>query len=243
MTRSNIPQVILHHLRNIEPEAEFIASLPLIKSSTGARYFAKVGSPSERDQYVGEAESLKAMGIAAPGLSPKVFAYGITNSSGHEATTYQPYCLSEYKNIGRLTGTAADVLAKRLATELHAYKSEQGFGFGVPTYCGATRQENGWYATWEECFSELLEGLLSKLKSKGSFTGLVSKGEEVRRRWVNMEDSCFNWFIYHLQSNATTPRAVSHRSGPSARRFMGKSRLFPGISEYTHNLAEWKCGC
>ncbi|KAF7979395.1 hypothetical protein HWV62_42498 [Athelia sp. TMB] len=118
------------------------------------------------------------MNIAAPGLSPKILVSGVTDGSDGERAG-QPYFLSEYKDLsGRLTDEAADVLAKRLATELHAYKSDMGFGFAVPTFCGATRQENGWYDTWAEFYSQLIGGLLSKLKRKGRFDDLISKGEE-----------------------------------------------------------------
>lgn len=150
----------------------------------GKRYFAKIGSSSEKDQYIGGAESLKSMGLAALGISPHVFASGCVDNSGNEASTGRPYFLSEYKELGSLTNKTADVLAKRLATEMHRYKSEKGFGFQVPTYCGATRQENGWYEGWEECYSGMIGGLLDKLKKKGGFVDLCSKGEIVRRKWV-----------------------------------------------------------
>lgn len=182
MTRSNIPQILLRHLQGIEPNAKFTGNLPVITSSSGIRYYAKVGSPLEQEQYIGEAESLKAMTIAAPGLSPKVLASGVMEDSLDETLAGQPYFLSEYKELGRLTGAGADVLAKRLATELHAFKSDAGFGFAVPTFCGATRQDNGWYETWAEFYSELISGLLLKLKRKGSFSKLVAKGEEMRSR-------------------------------------------------------------
>lgn len=182
MSHSNIAQILLRHLQRIEPGAEFTGNLPLITSSTGARYYAKVGSPSEQDQYIGEAESLKAMSIAAPGLCPKIFASGITDGLKDEKNLGRPYFLSEYKELGRLTGAGADTLAKRLAMELHAFKSNSGFGFAVPTFCGNTKQENGWYGTWAECYSELIGGLLLKLKQKRGFNELVVKGDEMRER-------------------------------------------------------------
>lgn len=95
------------------------------------------------------------------------------------------YFLSEYKDLRRLTPKAENALAKRLATELHRYKSTQGFGFGVATYCGATRQENGWYQTWDVCYNEMIASLLGMLRRKqgGSrYADLCRKGEEVRRR-------------------------------------------------------------
>jgi len=182
MGRSDIPQILLTHLEKLEPNATFTGSLPIIQSSAGVRYFAKVGSSSEKDQYIGEAESLRAINEAAPGLSPCVLALGFMNSSDNEPYTGQPYFISEYKDLRSLTSRAADVLAKRLATELHKYKSSKGFGFDVPTYCGATRQENGWYGTWNECYSEMIGSLLGKLRQKGRFGDLCSRGEEVRMK-------------------------------------------------------------
>ena len=178
----DIPQILIAHLQKLEPDAKFTGSLPAIQSSTGTRYFGKIGSLSEKDQYIGETESLKAMNKAAPGLSPFVVASGFVDGSGVESSMGRPYFLSEYKDLGRLTNKAADVLAKRLATELHGYKSSNGFGFEVPTFCGATRQENGWYESWEECYSEMIGSLLEKLKQKGKFGDLCSKGSEVRRK-------------------------------------------------------------
>ena len=182
MGRSDIPQILFTHLKKLEPNVEFSGSLPTIQSSAGVRYFAKIGSLSERDQYSGEVESLRAINEAAPGLSPRILASGFIDSSGNESSTGQPYFLSEYKDLRSLTSKAADVLAKRLATELHRYKCSKGFGFDVPTYCGATRQENGWYETWEECYSEMIGNLLEKLRQKRRFGDLCSKGEEVRRK-------------------------------------------------------------
>ena len=90
--------------------------------------------------------------------------------------------MSEYKNIGSLTDASAEKLAKRLATEMHNYKSMMGFGFAVPTFCGRTKQDNGWYDSWEQCYDALIGGLLSKLESSGGYDELCSKGEQIRRR-------------------------------------------------------------
>jgi protein-ribulosamine 3-kinase len=167
-----LPQILLQHLQKLEPDAQFTGSLPVIQSSTGKRYFAKIGSPEDKDQYIGEAESLKLMYMAAPGLSPRVLAHGDAGGL--------PYFLSEYKDFGHLNDKAAAILGRRMAEELHMYKSTEGFGFRVPTYCGATRQENGWFETWEDCFSALIGGLLDKLE--GRFAELRAKGEEVRMK-------------------------------------------------------------
>ena len=91
---SHMDEIFLPHLRAIEPHAQFTFKLPIIESSLGRKYYAKVGSFSEREQFVGEAESLRAIHNAAPGLAPQVFA-AIDPST---AASEQPYFLSEYRN-------------------------------------------------------------------------------------------------------------------------------------------------
>lgn len=177
MVHSNIPAVLLEYLKEIEPGATFTGNIPQIHSSSGKRYFGKLGRSNESEQFVGEAESLKAIDVAAPGIAPRMLAIGVTDSSEGG----RPYFLSEYKDMGPLSSEAAKVLGKRLATELHTKKSSEGFGFGVPTYCGATRLENGWFKTWEECYSAMIEDLLTQLKNKRGYGDLINKAEEVRK--------------------------------------------------------------
>lgn len=178
--------VILRAIQKHEPGAIAEKKASYVQSSSGKTYFAKIGSRSEVEQFIGEAEALKAMQIAAPGLAPQLIDSGIIDSETAERDTDvgRPYFVSEYKNIGSLTDAAAKQLAKRLATELHAYKSTQGFGFPVPTFCGRTKQDNGWYASWQECYDVLIGGLLDKLRQKGGYDELCHKGEEVRARVI-----------------------------------------------------------
>ncbi|KAI0669734.1 fructosamine kinase PKL/CAK/FruK [Trametes maxima] len=173
-------------LQRSQPGVSLTQDGPSLRSSTGQHYFAKLGSPADADQFVGEAESLKAIVQAAPGLAPKVLECGIIDSDTKErdGDIGRPYFLSEYKDIGPLTSSAAVVLGKRLATELHAFKSPDGFGFHVPTYCGQTRQDNGWYETWPECFDALIGGLVDKLHAQRGYESLCKQAAEVRRRVI-----------------------------------------------------------
>ncbi|KAF8078865.1 fructosamine kinase PKL/CAK/FruK [Lyophyllum atratum] len=171
MIKGDIPHILLEQLNQIEPDVEFMGNLPKVRSSSGKEYFVKCGTSAEREQYIGEVESLKAIEAAAPGLAPRVL------SSGQDEG--RPFLLSEYKDLGRLDPAAAKVLAKRLAEELHVYESEKGYGFHVPTYCGATRLRNGWFETWEICFSSMMKDLLDQLKGNRQHEELCSMGEEV----------------------------------------------------------------
>jgi protein-ribulosamine 3-kinase len=170
----SVPEFLLNHLRKLDPDASFSGHLPKVSSSSGKNYFVKTGSSGEREQYEGEAESLDALAKAAPGLVPKVLDWGENGG--------KPYFISEYMTLGPLTDEAGVKLAKRMADEMHRFKSENGkFGFEVPTYCGATRMKNGWFDTWEECYSEMIGDLLASLRQRGRYAGLCEKGEEIRK--------------------------------------------------------------
>jgi protein-ribulosamine 3-kinase len=187
MAHSAIPPHILKQLERIEPGAHFSDSLPRVSSSSGKSYYAKCGSPREIEQYVGESESLKAMGSAAPGLVPYLLALGFVDENGEETGSSEgsPFFISEYKDITPLTERSATTLGRRLATEMHRYTSAKGYGFEVPTFCGATRLRNGWYESWEQCFDTLIRDMLSTLTERGKYSELCRKGQDVRTRRVS----------------------------------------------------------
>jgi len=184
---SRVHRVFVRCIQQEEPDATMSPGRsPPIQSSSGAGYIGKIGTRNETEQYVGEAESLKAIHAAAPGLAPRLVACGVLGKDTAETDSEvgNPFFLSEYKDMVPLTDGAAKVLGKRLAMELHAHKSTQGFGFHVPTYCGQTRMENGWYETWEQCYDALVGGLLSTLNKKGGYESLCKHGQEVRERVI-----------------------------------------------------------
>jgi len=174
-----IPHVVLSKLKEIDPEATFEGTLPRIQSSSGAVYFVKVGSPSEAAQYEGEAQSLQAINKAAPDIAPRVLKTGVSD-------TEEPYFISQYKDTERLSSKAAEVLAKRMATELHSpgHANPTGFGFPIPTYCGVTKLENGLFERWDECYASMIGDLLEQLQRKGRYQNLCLKGEKVKTQYV-----------------------------------------------------------
>lgn len=163
---------ILPRLQELEPDASFSGSPPRITSTSGRVYFVKVGSPRERAQYEGERASLEAINEAADGLAPRVLSFGVLNSGS-------PYFISEYKDLGSLTKPAASRLAERMAIELHKKVSPNGFGFGIPTYCGVTRFQNGWFSTWHQCYASMIQDLLTQLQGKGGQSILLQKGKRI----------------------------------------------------------------
>ena len=177
-----MPHPLIDLAQQLDPSATLTYSPPRITSSNGATYYAKLGSTSEQPQYTAEIASLNAIQDAAPGLAPSILLSGTLEG------TDQPYMISEYKHLSNLTDSSARRLATRLATELHQHTSDKGFGFDVPTFCGPTRQENGWYETWKECFDHLIGGLLDGLRKKG-YPDLYEKGERVRDMYVSLHRS------------------------------------------------------
>jgi protein-ribulosamine 3-kinase len=74
--------------------------------------------------------------IAAPSLAPRVFKVGSARCKYEEdgeedEEEERPYMISEYKFLQPLQAHHALALAKRLALELHAYKSIKGLSYGV----------------------------------------------------------------------------------------------------------------
>jgi fructosamine-3-kinase len=130
------------------------------------------------------------MALAAPGLAPSLLAFGFVDGNGEETDggggDGSPFFISEYKDLTPLTERSGAILGRRLATEMHGYTNpngpERGFGFGVPTFCGATRLRNGWYETWERCFDVLVGDLLSTLEARGGYSDLCRRGQDVRLR-------------------------------------------------------------
>jgi len=238
MARSAIPSHILKQLEHIEPGARFSGELPQVSSSSGKTYYVKAGSPREREQYVGEAESLRAMALAAPGLAPSLLGFGFVDESGEETDSSEgsPFFISEYKDLTPLTERSGAVLGRRLAAEMHNYTSPNlnglgHYGFGVPTFCGATRLRNGWYETWERCFDTLVGDLLSTLEARGGYSGLCGKGQEVRQRVIPA-------LLSPLQIKPVLLHGDLWSGNTGTDTITGEPVIFDPSSLYGHNEAD-----
>ncbi|KAH9937300.1 fructosamine kinase PKL/CAK/FruK [Fomitopsis serialis] len=150
----SVHKVFVQAIQKAEPGVSVSpSSSPPIQSSSGQGYIGKIGAPSDGEQFNGEAESLRGINTAAPGLAPTLLAAGIFDeeTAENDSEIGKPYFLCEYKHIDTLTDNAAKALGKRLATE-------------VPTFCGQTKQANGWFDSWEECFDALVGSLFDTLE-------------------------------------------------------------------------------
>ncbi|KAF7303244.1 Fructosamine kinase PKL/CAK/FruK [Mycena kentingensis (nom. inval.)] len=219
------------HLLKLDP-GELTGHPPKVRSSSGKTYYAKIGAPNEAEQFAGEAESLKHIHDAAPGLAPRllVFATDISGTGGDR----RPCFISQYLDITYLREPATKQLAIRLARELHAHTSAQGFGFDVPTYCGATRLANGWFDSWAECFSAQIGNLLSQLRNKGArYSALCAQGERVCEQ-----------VIPKLLGPLNIRPALLHGDlwGGNVGQCDGRPVIFDPASYYGHNEADLAIG-
>ncbi|KAM5533939.1 hypothetical protein V8D89_012364 [Ganoderma adspersum] len=234
----HVHRVFAQILEKEQPGITLSQDASSLRSSTGQRYFAKIGSASDKDQFLGEAESLKAMYAAAPGSVPRMIDSGVIDSGSKERDSDlgRPYFLSEYKDIGPLSSAAAKVLGKRLATELHAYNSEDGrYGFHVPTYCGASRQDNGWFETWQECFDALIAGLVDKLRVQGGYEGLCKQANQVGERVIPV-------LLGPLDIEPALLHGDLWSGNTGVDRSTGEPVIFDPSSYYGHNEADLAIG-
>ena len=130
-----IPAPLIEILRSIEadhPSTSFMVEGYCVRSSSSGRaYFVKLGEPEEEEQYTGEAVSIGHITRAAPGLCPAVLQCGIAKFPRSEDAKNpeildRPFWVSEYKFMHPLGTNSASTLARRLALELHAYRSQNG---------------------------------------------------------------------------------------------------------------------
>ena len=131
------------------------------------RYFVKTSSngPAAQEMFLGEYESLNAIASAVPGFCPRGIAWGALDDGGR---TF--FLVTEFLELGggrAGKGKGDRSLAQRLG-KLHSTPAapdpETGrrrFGFPVATFCGDTRQGNGFRDSWAEFYAE--ERLMSVL--------------------------------------------------------------------------------
>ncbi|KAI9092590.1 fructosamine kinase PKL/CAK/FruK [Phlyctochytrium arcticum] len=163
----------------IEPKAgdSLVQSGSTVYSpTTGQTYLVKQGPHSEKEHYEAEAESLRLMYAAQPGICPCLLECALDPDSD------TMIFVSEYKSLKSLNAAAAGELGRMLAS-MHTHSSSQAekFGFSIPTFCGRTRMRNGWTDTWEETFDRKIGDLLDTLRKDGSYNELCAKGDVLRK--------------------------------------------------------------
>ena len=182
----SVPQIFLKHLTELEPGAQFEFSPPDLIISSDAVYSAKTGTISKRTQLrEAEAKMLKLLDKRAPGLAPPLLASGFFTRFDQELNqeTYRTYFLYKWEELRPLSSASAEVLARRLANEVHAYKGSKGYGIYDPTDRSPNRIEHSSYWSWKACFSALMDGVLSRLRHL-NYPVLCTKGTILKKRYI-----------------------------------------------------------
>jgi protein-ribulosamine 3-kinase len=117
-----------------------------LETSAG-RFFAKWSADAPPDIFLREADGLRALADAGSSIViPRVLA-------ATEVSPAKPgVILMEYLETRRAEAGDDAALGRGLAA-IHRRRAD-AFGFPVPTYCGTTRQDNAWSASWAGFYAE-----------------------------------------------------------------------------------------
>jgi protein-ribulosamine 3-kinase len=135
-----------------------------LETSAG-RFFAKWSAEAPADVFLREADGLRALADAgSPIVIPRVLA----------ATAVSPakpgLILMEHLETRRAEARDDEALGRGLAA-IHRQRAD-AFGFPVPTYCGTTRQDNAWCASWPAFYAERrLRPLLAAIDAERGWSG------------------------------------------------------------------------
>lgn len=138
-------------------------------SSDRSEYFTKTSRIVP--QLVGEYKSLEALSqMAPPGFVPRPYGLAVSEDGKEGGMVSERFVFGGTKDQKEL--------GRRLA-EMHKYTSPNGkFGFGVPTFCGVTEQDNTWTEGWKEFFVERRVGdMVKRIGDK-----------EISKEWEKMRD-------------------------------------------------------
>ncbi|WVQ75264.1 hypothetical protein IAR50_004877 [Cryptococcus sp. DSM 104548] len=129
------------------------------QTSTGKQFFTK--TQSDVAQMKGEIAGLRAMAATSHGLVPEVIGFEI--EGGKSSMVTQWFDLSSARG-----GHTQRGLGKKIA-EMHSTPPEDKwseigytgkYGFGIPTHCGASEQNNSWTEDWEAFWRDQRLGFL-----------------------------------------------------------------------------------
>lgn len=111
-----------------------------LETSAGA-FFAKWNDDAPPDLFEREAFGLRALAGAGSGLAIPRVVWAAGPSDGAPAMLVTEYLAPRAARAGD-----DETLGRGLAA-VHRLTAER-FGFGAPTYCGSTRQDNTWDDSW-----------------------------------------------------------------------------------------------
>lgn len=146
----------------------------------GDRFFFKSNTHALPRQFEAEAAGLREMRVSGTSLViPEPIAWLDTEGAR--------FLVTEYLEPGRRVGDFDERLGVGLA-ELHACSHENGFGFELGGYCGATPQPNGWMRDWPGFYAERRLGHQLRLaRERGIAPDIASRLERLIERltdWI-----------------------------------------------------------
>lgn len=145
------------------------------------RYFVKTSADGQAasEMFQGEYASLNAIADSVPGFCPRALAWGAIDEDSASPKNF--FLATEFLDLGGAMGrssgdeTSELTLAHRLG-KLHstpapveAASGRRRFGFPVPTFCGDTKQDNGFRDSWAEFYAE--ERLMTILRTSETRNG------------------------------------------------------------------------
>lgn len=210
-----IPAIILDHLPPslTVSDIEARSGSLLFHRPLQRIIFTKVAKGKDVPQLIGEAEGIQAMSSAAPELVPHIYAFGYDNPQSRN----QAYMITQWFEMAgswRDSGHQRE-LGRKLA-EMHRYRAEAGhgdrFGFGVPTHCGVTEQDNTWEDRWDVFYRDRRLGDLVRRIGDAA----------ISETWEKMKDRCAKSFLHipllkSLSKQGSSSPAFQHRPGYETR--------------------------
>lgn len=134
------------HVRRLVPAGGGCINHAARVETSAGDFFSKWNEACPKDLFLREAEGLRELAAAGSHLVvPRVF--GAWEPEGRRPAMI----VMEYLPPA-IAAKGEEALGRGLAA-LHR-KTADRFGFAGPSYCGATRQDNTWTATWPEFFRE-----------------------------------------------------------------------------------------
>lgn len=148
-------------------------------SATGKQYFTK--ADENVGQMRGEVESLVAMSKTSAGLVPKVLGFEVSPDGGEATMVTQWFDLSSARGGHTQRGLGWKLAQMHMPPPEGTEGYEEGkYGFSVPTYCGATEQDNTWEESWEVFWRD---------RRLGNLVGLIGD-KEINALWEDMKRKC-----------------------------------------------------
>ncbi|KAK3948658.1 Fructosamine/Ketosamine-3-kinase, partial [Pseudoneurospora amorphoporcata] len=144
-------------------------------------YFVKTGIGSDAaNMFLGEHHSLNAIHSVLPSFCPRSYAHGSMSST----SSNQHFLVTDFLDLvhssasARASGPTGSGSGESFAAKLAKMHTTPApipegrgdkpmFGFPVPTYCGATEQDNAWKEDWAEFYADnRLRHILRKAEEK-----------------------------------------------------------------------------